>query len=328
MSLAQQMPKTKEQKALNSLVTPNDNVHWENIKNKYTTQQLEQMPNWIIEQRELDNDMIENNTNQQINIKDLNTIQKFTYNLVENFQKEKKQLLMILLGTAGTGKSFTVAALSQLKKNILKRASPTGKAAFLINGETLHSLFNIKVVENEKEPFFELENNELANLQKDFEKIDFLIIDEFSMMSQIMLGKIDSRLRQAKNRNELFGGISIMLIGDPGQLPPVGGSTLFENKELTNTLAISGYLAYKKFKIVITLEAMMRQQNLNNDPQQAHFMELLPRLRDGTSTLADWELLCTRFIDDTNLKQFENEIRIFNDNASVDKFNLEITYRN
>jgi len=75
------------------------------------------MPNWIIEQRELDNDMIENNTNQQINIKDLNTIQKFTYNLVENFQKEKKQLLMILLGTAGTGKSFTVAALSQLKKN-------------------------------------------------------------------------------------------------------------------------------------------------------------------------------------------------------------------
>ena len=68
----------------------------------------------------------------------------------------------------------------------------------------------------------------------------------------------------------------------------------------------------------------MRQQNLNNDPQQAHFMELLPRLRDGTSTLADWELLCTRFIDDANLKQFENEIRIFNDNASVDKFNLEI----
>jgi ATP-dependent exoDNAse (exonuclease V) alpha subunit len=324
MTLAQQMPKTKEQKALNSLVTPNDNIHWENIKKKYTRRQLNDMPNWIVEQREIDNDIIENNNNQAINLNNLNTIQKFTYNLVDKFHKENKQLLMILLGTAGTGKSFTVSALSQLKNNILKRASPTGKAAFLINGETLHSLFNIKVVENENESFLELENNELANLQKDFENIEFLIIDEFSMMSQIMLGKIDSRLRQAKNKNELFGGISIMLIGDPGQLPPVGGSTLFENKKLNNTLAISGYLAYKKFKIVITLEAMMRQKNLNNDPQQAHFMALLPRLRDGTSTLADWELLCTRFINDSNLKQYENEIRIFNDNASVDNYNIEI----
>jgi len=38
----------------------------------------------------------------------------------------------------------------------------------------------------------------------------------------------------------------------------------------------------------------MRQQNLNNDTQQAKFIELLPRLRDGTSTYEDWQLLLTR----------------------------------
>ncbi len=38
----------------------------------------------------------------------------------------------------------------------------------------------------------------------------------------------------------------------------------------------------------------MRQQNPSNNSQQAQFMELLPRLRDGTSTLEDWQLLLTR----------------------------------
>jgi hypothetical protein len=45
---------------------------------------------------------------------------------------------------------------------------------------------------------------------------------------------------------------------------------------------IAGYIAYRKFKIVFTLEAMMRQQNIENDPRQAHFIDLLPRLRGGT----------------------------------------------
>ena len=46
------------------------------------------------------------------------------------------------------------------------------------------------------------------------------------MMSQIMFAKIDSRLRQAKNNNKMFGGFSIILIGDPGQLLPVKGQTI------------------------------------------------------------------------------------------------------
>jgi hypothetical protein len=67
----------------------------------------------------------------------------------------------------------------------------------------------------------------------------------------------------------------------------------------------------------------MRQQNLENDPKQAKFMELLPRLRNGESTLADYELLATRFPTEINKSAFENAIRIFNDNESVDKYNLE-----
>ena len=41
---------------------------------------------------------------------------------------------MILLGTADTGKLFTVAAITQLYLGIIKRACPIAKAAFLIKG--------------------------------------------------------------------------------------------------------------------------------------------------------------------------------------------------
>ena len=83
-------------------------------------------------------------------------------------------------------------------------------------------------------------------------------------------------------------------IEDPGQLLPVSEKSLYD-KKLDTPLSIAGYLAYKKFDKVIKLEAMMRQQNLNNDPAQAHFIELLPRLRNGT-TVADWKLLQTKKI--------------------------------
>lgn len=92
---------------------------------------------------------------------------------------------------------------------------------------------------------------------------------------------------------------------------------------LKDNISQTGFKAYQQFKIVITLEAVMRQQNLDNDAKQAQFIDLLPRLRDGTSTIADWKLLQTRNPTSAQLIGFENAISIFNDNDSVDKMNLE-----
>ena len=46
---------------------------------------------------------------------------------------------MILLGTAGTGTSYTVSAIS---KNLQERTSPTAKAAFLIKGKNCNLDFS------------------------------------------------------------------------------------------------------------------------------------------------------------------------------------------
>ncbi len=142
------------------------------------------------------------------------------------------------------------------------------------------------------------------------------------MLSQIMLSKIDLRLRQAKNNNLIFGNISVILIGDPGQLLPVGGASLYDTK-LKASMAQGGFLAYNEFKTVVMLESVMRQQNDDNDPLQAHFMELIPRLRNGESTQEDYDLLMTRVPSEHNRLAFKNAVRIFNGNESVDNYNVE-----
>ena len=89
---------------------------------------------------------------------------------------------MIIIGTAGTGKSYTVSAISHYLKNSLKRAAPTGKAAFIINGETIHSLFQINVSNS----FKKLTGIKLKNLQDTFKNVDFIIIDEYSMLGEFI----------------------------------------------------------------------------------------------------------------------------------------------
>ena len=63
-----------------------------------------------------------------------------------------------------------------------------------------------------------------------------------------MFGKIDRRLRQAKNNDQLFGGISVILIGDPCQLLPVGQSPLYDTR-LKDNISQTGFIAYQQFKI-------------------------------------------------------------------------------
>ena len=58
----------------------------------------------------------------------------------------------------------------------------------------------------------ELKGESLKKIQDRFDKVLVAIIDEYSMVSLDLLGKIDSRLRQAKGRRDVcFGGVNVVL---------------------------------------------------------------------------------------------------------------------
>ena len=56
----------------------------------------------------------------------------------------------------------------------------------------------------------------IVNLQKTLTTLEYIFIDEYSTLGQVTLGWIDRHCRQATGQNkQLFGGKSIILIGDP-----------------------------------------------------------------------------------------------------------------
>ena len=91
-----------------------------------------------------------------------------------------------------------------------------------------------------------------------------------------MIFKIDHRLKEAKANEKPFGGISIVLTGDPGQLLPVLAKPLYD-KTSKSPNAVKGFDLYQKFLTVVKLKQVVRQQNPNNCPKQQHFIELCRR---------------------------------------------------
>ena len=60
-------------------------------------------------------------------------------------------------------------------------------------------------------------------MQQSLADMEYLFIDEMSMVGRTLLGQIDKPLRQVflHQADSLFGGCSCFLFGDFGQLPPV-----------------------------------------------------------------------------------------------------------
>jgi hypothetical protein len=314
-----------DEKSDPTVVTVDNQFDWVSNKQlQYSDQELKDAPNWV-------ND----NTNKHfdseqalryipvVHRSQLNHLQGLWFDMVLDSLENDKQLLLIVNGTAGTGKSHTIAAISHaIPHNVLIRAAFTAKAAFIIKGSTLHLAFNLPV-ENGSKRFKPLTGRALKALQEKFKDVKIVIIDEYSMVSQPMLGKIDFRLREATGIAKPFGGISLNLVGDPGQLPPVAAPSLFSYS--TQAFANEGFCAYRSFKKVITLKESCRQIVVPGDEPQSQFLQALNGIRGGTCSQEHWKYLCTRapqrianFQDN-----FKDAIHLYSTNEKVKDWNLK-----
>ena len=118
------------------------------------------------------------------------------------------------------------------------------EAAFNIQGVTIHSLLKLPVgVYGNKD----LNGESLCRLQDTLNGIEYVIIDEYSVLGQTIFGWIDRRCRQATGfLDKLLGGKSLILFGAPGQLPPLGDKPLFHFQP-SNEIGKQGYFAYMMF---------------------------------------------------------------------------------
>ena len=313
---------------LSDLNTPFDNSEqtsgsthdWHLDRANYSEQQIHEMPTWIKTNKE------EYTVDERYDIVDVNSfseMQKLAYDIVNSHfhdtSSNKEPLCLIINGVAGTGKSYLINAIRNLLQSKCAVTATTGKAAYNIRGVTIHSLLKLPIGSRGNK---DLTGQSLCRLQENVNNIGYIIIDEYSMLGQVTFGWIDKRCNQATGSNDkVFGGKSLILTGDPGQLPPVADKPLYHTKP-SNAVGEQGYQAYHIFDKVVTLTVNQRVQGMT--PEQVQFRDLLLRLRKGESTVDDWKLLLTRQPSNvTNICDFEDATRLFYSNEQVANYNNE-----
>jgi ATP-dependent exoDNAse (exonuclease V) alpha subunit len=142
------------------------------------------------------------------------------------------------------------------------------------------------------------------------------------------LMQMNEHLKQAKSNDKAFGGSAVLLVGDPGQLPAVGGTCVWENiHEMKHQDDKIGAMLYTQFSSVIALAENRRV--MEGDKSSKLFCELLDRIRDAEVTEDDWKLLKQRSKDSIGAQEWarqgfeDDDVHfLFVYNRCVDKYNL------
>ncbi|KJZ69214.1 hypothetical protein HIM_11393 [Hirsutella minnesotensis 3608] len=237
------------------------------------------------------------------------------------------QILLHVDGGGGTGKSFLIKVLSShLQAAALPnpspicRVAPTGVASNQIQGSTIHSLLRLPV----SGAFTDLSPADAAALQSRLRHVQYLVIDEKSMLGLEQLARVDSRLRQAFPQRglEFFGGVSVMVVGDFFQLPPVRQKPLYSTSTSLSSMERRGQAAYRLFDRTVFLTRVQRQAG----DDQAGFRQALQELREVKLSIPSWNLLSNRVqakLTQSEANSFRAALRVYSTKARVSEYNHE-----
>jgi hypothetical protein len=243
----------------------------------------------------------------------LNKEQKRAFDIIANHASETcpDQLKMHLGGMGGTGKSQVIKALISMfdqrqENHRFIVLAPTGTAAALLNGSTYHSILGIHLSnDNSEEDSLRNENSVIKEIQGRLEGVDYIFIDEISMIACHELYAISSQLSKVMNEhNKPFGGKNIILAGDFAQLPPTNGSPLYSNtvsKTQKNSLSkrdqesMIGKILWHQITTVVILTQNMRQTEMSE--ADTKFRTALSNMRYAACTEDDLEFLKTLHVD-------------------------------
>lgn len=146
------------------------------------------------------------------------------------------QRSVFLTGKAGTGKTTLLREIIATTHKNTVVVAPTGIAALNAGGVTIHSMFQLPfggfIPDNSTPDFSESAKFETkATLRRHFKmsglkksvirNMELLIIDEVSMLRADLLDAMDFMMQTVRKKNNPFGGVQVLFIGDLLQLPPV-----------------------------------------------------------------------------------------------------------
>ena len=188
----------------------------------------------------------------------------------------------------------------------------TGNAAFIIQGQTLHSAFNFTYGNH----ILSLSDKIRDDRRTSLRNLRAVIVDEMSLVKSDMLYQLHFRLMKDIFQNDLlFGGVAVFVLGDILQIAPVKGTAIYcapRDQRLKLCHAVEDL--WKQF-IVINLQTNHRQGNDNE------YANLLNRIRVGQQTKEDIAKLKTRVFKKGDKSIPRNALYISGTNEEVNKIN-------
>jgi hypothetical protein len=231
---------------------------------------------------------------------------------------------LFLTGKAGTGKTTFLKKLKDESKKEMAIVAPTGVAAINAGGVTIHSFFQLPL-----SPFIPTDagrKNLIGKIRmnstrrKILDKLEMLVIDEVSMVRADLMDEIDTVLRHFRygKRNEPFGGVQMVFIGDMYQLSPVCTENEWQLlSEYYQSIYFFDSMAVRaQPPVYIEFDNIFRQSNLN-------FIQLLNEVRNNNISNESFELLQSLYNPNFRPPKDDTYITLTTHNYKADSINAE-----
>ena len=233
---------------------------------------------------------------------------------------------VFLTGEPGSGKTHTINEyINYLRDRVVEVAitASTGIAATHIGGMTIHSWSGIGI----KKKFDKYDLDKIASneyVSRRIRRAKVLVIDEVSMLSADTLSMVEAVCREVKQKNDVFGGLQVIFVGDFFQLPPVVKTPVekeiqqiirYDDEEENKSNFACDSSAWKRTKpIVCYITEQYRQDD-------ADFLEILSAIRTNSFNKNHLEKIKSRKVEKTNFPK--NTPKLFSHNINVDFVNTE-----
>jgi hypothetical protein len=212
-----------------------------------------------------------------------------------------------VIGEVGCGKIFL---LNTLKAFLISQnccflfTASISIVATLLSGRMVHSAFAVCQKGDNYLSNLRITNNQGAAMSN----LEFLFLDEISMLNGRVVNLIDAKLRELKHagcrdrcRNMPFGGVNVFITGDMDQVPFV----VPRSSDMTATTSMFVNMAqcdhFKKVKLT-------QISRMDGDADGAQgFMQLLSKARRWREHLSD-QLLRSRFVRIGNTMQNDRTV--------------------
>ncbi|MHB8860528.1 MAG: AAA family ATPase [Minisyncoccota bacterium] len=214
---------------------------------------------------------------------------------------------VFLTGEPGSGKTHTINEfVDWLRASGIEPSitAATGIAATHVGGMTIHSWSGIGISSSlSRADIDRIASKE--HVAKRIAKAKVLIIDEISMLSAATFEMVDSICREVRRSEAPFGGLTVILVGDFFQLPPISraGEVAFA-------------YASPVWRELNPIACYLTEQYRQDD---AEFLEVLGAIRSGMVETLHHELLSARQVDPSELPA--DAPKLFSHNADVDCIN-------